>query len=151
MAALADTPGRSRGGLDVETLARVGRRIPEPLLRAALLPPTRRLVIGGIFRRMPSQLRGSAKTTDAVICWKITARGELAETWFLVFEEGRCRTTTSPVGVAARTTLTLSTLDFLRLATGAANPMQMFQSGRIQISGDLFFAAQLQSMFKIPA
>lgn len=100
---------------------------------------------------MPSQLKGSATTSDAVIRWQITARGELVETWFLIFEDGRCRTTTSPADTAARTTLTLSTLDFLRLASGAANPMQMFQSGRIQISGDLFFAAQLQSMFRIPA
>ena len=28
--------------------------------------------------------------------------------------------------------------------------MAMFQSGRIRISGDLFFAAQLQGMFEIP-
>jgi hypothetical protein len=28
--------------------------------------------------------------------------------------------------------------------------MATFQSGRIQISGDLFFAAQLQGMFEIP-
>ena len=30
-------------------------------------------------------------------------------------------------------------------------PMTMFQSGRVKISGDLFFAAQLQGMFRIPA
>ena len=29
--------------------------------------------------------------------------------------------------------------------------MAMFQDGRIKISGDLFFAAQLQAMFEIPA
>ena len=43
-----------------------------------------------------------------------------------------------------------ATLDFLRLATGAELPMAMFQSGRIRISGDLFFAAQLQGMFELP-
>ena len=72
------------------------------------------------------------------------------ETWFIVFEEGRCRTTTRPPELNPRTTLTTSAHDFLRLATGAALPMAMFQSGRIRISGDLFFAAQLQGMFEIP-
>ena len=110
-------------------------------------------MVAEIFRRMPSQLKRSAAATDAVIRWQITGRdGEVLETWFLVFEDGRCRTTTRPPdGGNPRTTLTVSALDFLRLAAGTEPPMAMFQSGRIKISGDLFFAAQLQGMFVIPA
>jgi SCP-2 sterol transfer family len=70
------------------------------VLRAATIPPIRTLVIGEIFRRMPSQLKPSAAPPNT--------------------------------------------------ATGAELPMAMFQSGRIRISGDLFFAAQLQGMFEIP-
>lgn len=151
MAALADITARARSGLDAETLARLGRRVPEPMLRAALVPPARRVVVAEIFRRIPAQLKTSASAPDALIRWQITARGEIAETWFLILEEGRCRTTNEALDASPRTTLTLSALDLLRLATGAGNPMQMFQSGRIKISGDLFFAAQLQAMFTIPA
>ena len=143
---------RPRPGIDAETLARLARRTPEPLLRAAILPPTRGLVIREIFRRMPSRLKASAAAGDAVIRWDIRDEGvEAAETWFLVFEDGRCRTTRRAPEGNPRTTLTVAPLDFLRLASGAAQPMAMFQSGRIKISGDMFFAAQLQSIFAIPS
>jgi predicted lipid carrier protein YhbT len=137
---------------DAATLARLARRTPEPLLRAAVLPPTRGLVIAEIFRRMPSELKPTAAATDAVIRWRITdAADEPIRTWFLVFADGRCRTTTKAPDGEPRTTLTVSALDFLRLAAGTEPPMAMFQSGRIKIAGDLYFAAQLQGMFRIPA
>jgi putative sterol carrier protein len=134
---------------DAATLARLARRTPDSVLRAATIPPIRTLVIGEIFRRMPSQLKPSAAPPDTVIRWDIGDSDRL-ETWFLVFEEGSCRTTTRPPEGKPRTTLTASAHDFLRLAAGAELPMAMFQSGRIRISGDLFFAAQLQGMFEIP-
>ena len=136
---------------DAATLARLARRTPEPLLRAAVLPPTRGLVIAEIFRRMPSELKPTAAATDAVIRWQITdERDEVIQTWFLVLADGVCRTTTKAPEGEPRTTLTVSALDFLRLAAGTEPPMAMFQSGRIKISGDLFFAAQLQGMFRVP-
>jgi putative sterol carrier protein len=137
---------------DARTLARLARRTPQPLLRAASHPPLRPLVIAEIFRRMPSELKKTAAAPDSVIRWRITGEGsEPVETWYLVFEEGKCRTTTRAPEGEPRTTLTVSALDLLRLASGQEPPMAMFQSGRVKISGDLFFAAQLQGMFRIPA
>ena len=134
---------------DAATLARLARRTPEPLLRAATLPPLRPFVIGEVFRRMPTQLRRGAAPPDAVIRWDIGDEDGV-ETWYLVFADGRARTTTQAPEHNPRTTLSASPLDFLRLAAGTEPPMALFQSGRIRISGDLFFAAQLQSMFEIP-
>ena len=148
MAAIAAIGSR----FDAATLARFARRTPEPLLRAATLPPVRTIVIAEVFRRMPAELKSRAAAPYSVIRWLITdAAGEPVETWYLVFEDGACRTTTRAPEESPRTTLTVSTLDFLRLASGQEPPMAMFQSGRIKISGDLFFAAQLQGMFRIPA
>lgn len=137
---------------DAATLARLARRTPQPLLRAASLPPLRPLVVAEIFRRMPSELKQTAAAPDSVIRWHITGDdgGEPLETWYLVFEDGVCRTTTRAPETEPRTTLTVSALDLLRLASGQEPPMTMFQSGRVKISGDLFFAAQLQGMFRIP-
>jgi putative sterol carrier protein len=135
---------------DAATLARFARRTPESLLRAATLPPLRPLVIGEVFRRMPSQLKRTAAPPDAIIRWDI-GDGNRVETWYLVFADGRARTTTRAPEESPRTTLTASPIDFLRLASGSEPAMAMFQSGRIRISGDLFFAAQLQGMFRIPA
>jgi putative sterol carrier protein len=138
---------------DAATLARLARRTPRPLLRAASLPPLRPLVVAEIFRRMPSELKQTAAAPDAVIRWRITGDdgSDPVETWYLVFDDGKCRTTTRAPEGEPRTTLTVSALDLLRLASGQEPPMAMFQSGRVKISGDLFFAAQLQGMFRIPA
>jgi hypothetical protein len=139
---------------DAATLARLARRTPESLLRAATLPPVRSLIVAEVFRRMPSELKATAAAPDAVVRWQVTDdRGGEVATWYLVFADETCRTTTRPPEGkgTARTTLTLSALDLLRLASGTELPMAMFQNGRIKISGDLFFAAQLQGMFRIPA
>ena len=141
------------GRFDAATLARLARRTPRPLLRAASLPPLRPLVVAEIFRRMPSELKKTAAAPDSVIRWRITdgSTGEPVETWYLVFDGGTCRTTTRAPDGEPRTTLSVSALDLLRLASGQEQPMALFQSGGIKISGDLFFAAQLQGMFRIPA
>lgn len=135
--------------LDSKALARLAQRTPEPVLRAMAAGPMRSVVVAEVFRRMPAQMKPAAAPPACVIRWKV-GEGERVETWFCVFQEGRCRTTKQPPEGTARTTLEIGTLDFLRLATGAELPMAMFQDGRIRISGDLFFAAQLQGMFEIP-
>jgi len=151
MSAPDSTAGRTFAGIDARTLARAARRTPEPLLRAAVSPPLRRTVIAGIFRQMPRQLKPSAAKADATVQWDIAAANGKIETWFAIFEAGRCRTTRRPPELNPRTTFAIDALDFIRLASGKENPMAMFQNGRIKISGDLFFAAQVQSMFAIPA
>ena len=98
---------------------------------------------------MPSQIKPAAAPPDCVIRWRI-GDGTKVETWYCVFEAGHVKTTTRDPETPARTTLEMSAPDFLRLATGTEMPMAMFQDGRIKISGDLFFAAQLQGMFEIP-
>lgn len=137
-------------GIDPRTLARAARRTPAPLLRAAVSPPFRRAVITGIFRQMPRQLKSSAAKTDATVRWDITGSNGSVDTWYAIFEDGRCRTTRTAPELNPRTTFIVDALDFIRLAAGMENPMAMFQNGRIKISGDLFFAAQVQSMFAIP-
>jgi len=135
---------------DAATLARMARRTPDPVLRAMTVGPMRSLVVGEVFRRMPSQVKPAAAPPDCVIRWRI-GEGKKVETWFCVFEAGGLKTTTRDPETPPRTTLEVSAPDFLRVATGSAFPMAMFQDGRIEISGDLFFAAQLQGMFEIPA
>ena len=41
-------------------------------------------------------------------------------------------------------------MDFLKLVTGNANGPILFTTGKLKISGDLVFAAQIAGMFKIP-
>jgi putative sterol carrier protein len=59
-----------------------------------------------------------------------------------VIEKGRAE---SP-----RVTIRIGLADFLRLITGDANGMQLFMTGKLKVSGDLFFAQTYQSWFDRP-
>ena len=49
-----------------------------------------------------------------------------------------------------RVTIRIGLADFLRLITGGANGMQLFMTGKLKVSGDLFFAQTYQSWFDRP-
>ncbi|HEU4896479.1 MAG TPA: SCP2 sterol-binding domain-containing protein [Actinomycetota bacterium] len=49
-----------------------------------------------------------------------------------------------------RVTIRMGLGDFLRLITGGANGMQLFMTGKLKVSGDLFFAQTYQSWFDRP-
>jgi putative sterol carrier protein len=49
-----------------------------------------------------------------------------------------------------RVTIRIGLADFLRLITGNANGMQLFMTGKLKVSGDLFFAQTYQSWFDRP-
>jgi putative sterol carrier protein len=50
-----------------------------------------------------------------------------------------------------RVTIRIGLADFLRLITGKANGMQLFMTGKLKVSGDLFFAQTYQSWFDRPS
>ena len=129
----------------------LGRVTPEPVLRLVLSGPGRKLVVREIFRRMPSRVKPGAGGADAVVRWDVTGGSGGPDTWYAVFGDGRCRTTREQPEARPRVTLSVDAADLIRLASGAANPMSLFQQGRVSISGDLFFAAQLSAMFVVPA
>jgi putative sterol carrier protein len=47
-------------------------------------------------------------------------------------------------------TLALDGVDFMRLVTGNAAGPTLFMSGKLKIEGDLMFAPQIATMFRIP-
>jgi putative sterol carrier protein len=64
--------------------------------------------------------------------------------------DGRCEwergTATDP-----RVTIKVALVDFLRLITGKANGVQLFMTGKLKVSGDLFFAQSYQAWFDRPS
>jgi putative sterol carrier protein len=64
--------------------------------------------------------------------------------------DGRCEvergTAESP-----RVSIKMSVGDFLRLIAGKLNGMQAFMTGKLKVSGDVFFAQTFQSWFERPA
>jgi len=50
-----------------------------------------------------------------------------------------------------RVTLRVGLVDFLRLITGKANGVQLFMTGKLKVSGDMFFAQTFQTWFDRPS
>jgi putative sterol carrier protein len=63
--------------------------------------------------------------------------------------DGRCEIAKGRAE-SPRVTIRIGLADFLRLITGKANGMQLFMTGKLKVSGDLFFAQTYQSWFDRP-
>ncbi len=64
--------------------------------------------------------------------------------------DGRCEVDKGRAE-SARVTLRIGLADFLRLITGKVNGMQLFMTGKLKVSGDLFFAQTYQAWFDRPS
>ncbi|GAC1436002.1 MAG: hypothetical protein NVSMB51_06510 [Solirubrobacteraceae bacterium] len=122
--------------------------------RAQGTPPPaglrRRIVLGTIFRVMPRQVdRRRAARVRGVVEWRIRDEKDGVDIWTTRFEDGRC---TVRRGGAARprTKIEVGTGDFFALATGNANGAELLFEGRLKIEGDLWFAAKLAGVFRVP-
>jgi putative sterol carrier protein len=64
--------------------------------------------------------------------------------------EGRCEVERGAAD-NPRVTIRIALADFLRLITGKANGVQLFMTGKLKVSGDLFFAQSYQAWFDQPS
>ena len=142
----ADAPGHLQGGFE-----RLVRDSPPQRLEQIMRSPARRPVLDGIFWQMPKQLNTSAAAgTTTMIQWVITGRTDGAnDIYQLVIEDGQAHTERGE-GLDPRLTVTLDGVEFLKLASGNADPMQAYFTGRIQLSGDIMVAAKMAQMFSMP-
>ncbi len=133
-------------------LARIVRNAPPEWLDQLMATPARRAVIEGIFWQMPRYVsRKQAAGTEATIRWEITGPPGSPDVFDLRIADGRCRVHRGGLQAAPRVTITLDGAELVRLATGTANPMQDYFSGKIKLKGDIMLAAKLQALFRIPA
>jgi hypothetical protein len=127
------------------TLVRLTRHVPKPVLRLATRRPTRRLVLGQVFKRMPELLSPAGRKANGVIRFDITS----GETWFVALGGGgRCEVTQRHAGTP-RVTIILSAFDFVQIATGA-DPVRLFTAGKVRMAGDTYFGASLAELFDLP-
>jgi putative sterol carrier protein len=68
----------------------------------------------------------------------------------LVLGEGHCRVTRRESDAEPRVTVTVDGVEFLRLVTGNSDALPAYFTGRLALTGDIVFAAQLMSSFRIP-
>jgi putative sterol carrier protein len=103
-------------------------------------------VLDGMFQAMQEHfLPDRAQGVDAVIQYVVTEEGR-DYGYALTIKEGRCALRKEKAG-NAKVTLSMDLVSFLKLMVGAADGTTLFMSGKLGVSGDLFFSQRIASFF----
>jgi alkyl sulfatase BDS1-like metallo-beta-lactamase superfamily hydrolase len=137
-----------------ERLAWLVAAVPDEQLELLMRTPARRVITEAIFLLMPRYLdRRQAAGLDMAIRWRV--RGPEGQddhdVYDLIIAERRCRVTRGESEARPLVTVTIESLELLRLATGRTSPMQSYLAGRLSLRGDIMQAARLTSLFRMPA
>lgn len=149
-----ENPMAAVGEADASELAgMVGKLSDEQLAEGMADPDNRKRVLDEIFKRMAEHVEPEKiKDLDAVIHFNITdAPGGGADTYEAVFKDGDATVNTEPTTDDPKVTITAAPVPFLKLVTGQDSGPAMFMTGRLKIKGDLMFASNMTSFFKIPS
>lgn len=130
---------------------KIVKSTPDPQLAEAMAGEHRASILAEIFSRFPNQFRADrAGSTSAVLHWVIGGRGDGgSDTYQVVIDNGTC-TTSATADQDPRLTISLGAVEFLKLVSGAGNPMMMFMSGKLKAKGDLGLAANISNLFDLP-
>lgn len=106
-------------------------------------------VLGQVFAGMAESFNpDKAAGQQAVVQFEISAPDGTHE-YAMRIADGRCEVERGRAE-SPRVTIRTGLGDFLRMITGTANGMQLFMTGKLKVSGDLFFAQTYQSWFDRP-
>jgi putative sterol carrier protein len=106
-------------------------------------------VLGQVFAGMVDSFNpAKAAGQQATVQYEISAPDGTHE-WAMRIADGRCEVEPGRAE-SPRVTIRIGLADFLRLITGKANGMQLFMTGKLKVSGDLFFAQTYQGWFDRP-
>ncbi len=104
-------------------------------------------VLDGLFQAMQGSFQPeNAKGVDAVIQYVVTDGGK-EYCYTLGIKDGKC-VLKKEKNAGAKVTLTLDLPPFLKLIGGAADGMSLYMSGKLGVSGDLFFSQRIAGFFK---
>jgi alkyl sulfatase BDS1-like metallo-beta-lactamase superfamily hydrolase len=140
---LADT----RAHAAARTL-RVLRGIPDERLDQLLRTPARRLIISGIFRRLPALLDpGRAAALTTTVRWQVRAPDrDSVEVYDLLIDRGAARVVRGARAHAPGATVTVDARELLKLAIGSSNPLSAYFSGKLVLSGNLLTATSIAAL-----
>ncbi len=146
-AAIADQIGSA--DLEPAAVARLVSEVPEETMRELLTGEVITAATEQVIRRFPEYVDAErTRGVDAAVGWVITG-GERDERFLVAFRDGEV-SAGRELDAEPRVTLELDAVDFLRLATGNADPTMLFLSGRLALSGEEMFAVEMASFLRIP-
>ena len=110
----------------------------------------RELILDEIFRRMNEHFEPErAAGVEALIEWRLTGPDGAEDRYFLTISDGACAVAKEAEGTP-RATLSISAVDFIRVATGNALGPALYMAGRVLIEGDITLAMTVPTFFRIP-
>jgi hypothetical protein len=124
---------------------------PDDTINEVMTGEHRTEILDEIFSRFPKLFRADrAGSTNAVIHWAISgAAGGGEDVHQVVIEDGTC-TTSSNADREPRLTINLGPVEFIKVVSGAGNPMMMFMTGKLKAKGDMGLAANIANLFDLP-
>lgn len=137
--------------VDPKQFAQIVKSAPDSQIKEVMSSDMRGKILDEVFARMPSLFRPDrAGSTNAVIHWNVTDRPDGGvDTYEVVIENGVC--TLSPSAERdPKLSLTMGPVEFLKVVSGAGNPVMMFMTGKLKAKGDLGLAANIANLFDIP-
>ena len=137
--------------LDPKQFAQLVKNAPDSQLADVMNSPQRKAILDTIFSRFPELFRADrAGSTNAIIHWNITGAPDGGvDSYELVIADGTCTLSPSP-DQDPKLSITVGPVDFLKVVSGAGNPMMMFMTGKLKAKGDLGLAANIANLFDIP-
>ncbi len=151
------TEGESANGtpdlaaVSAEDFAALVANASDDQLAEAMKGPQRDIVLPEIFARMAEHLDpAKAKGHDAVVHFQILDRPDGGYDEFeLIVHDGVCDVSETP-SEEPRVTLKVDPVGFLKLITNQASGPGLFMTGKLKIEGDLMYAPQIASLFRVP-
>ena len=105
------------------------------------------VVLDQIFAAMAAAAVPEATAArTALVQFDVTAPDGV-HSYLLNCADGKCVAQKS-TGEAARLTISLALLDFIRMVVGKTDGMQLFLSGRLRLSGDMKLAQSMPRWFR---
>lgn len=113
--------------------------------------PNRDAALREIFNRMAEHLDpAKARGHDAVVRFEITGRPDGGHDGFqVVIKDGACEVSES-LDSEPRVKLNIDGVAFLKLISARASGPELFMTGKLKIEGDLMYAPQIATLFRIP-
>lgn len=138
--------------LSAEEFANLVATASDEQLAEGMSGPGREHALREIFNRMaehanPDKIKGQ----DAVIHFKILDRPDGGYDHFeVVLRDGEISVTEEPKE-EPRVTIKVPPVEFLKLISNQASGPGLFMTGKLKLEGDIMYAAQITSFFRIPS
>ena len=122
------------------------RTASEKDLKAQVLAAGVEQVLDGMFQAMQEHfLPDRAQGVEAVLQYVVADEGR-EYAYALAIKDGKCGLQKEKAA-NPKVTLNLDLVSFLKLMAGAADGMTLYMSGKLGVSGDLFFSQRIASFF----